>query len=475
MRSIKVWPACNRAAIFGLSAFLFSFVPCNSSAQGGLGDFAASIEQLAVKVSPTVVQIVTSGYDAELGGVTSRGLLPKSGGSGSGVIVDADGFIVTNHHVVDNATRIRVILTGAPQKDQEFSSILKPRERPIEASLIGSDQETDLAVLKIPRRNLPYLEFGDSDELRQGQLVLAFGSPFGLDNSVSMGVVSSVARQFAPDEPMIYIQTDATINPGNSGGALVNAGGQLMGINSSILSQSGGSDGIGFAAPSNIVEHVYRHIREHGRVRRGTIGVNAQTLTPTMADGLGLSRKFGVILGDVYPGRSADKAGLKVGDIILTINDKSMENGRQFDVNLYSKPIGQTVAISFIRGTIIDTVDVGVVERPNDPGRFADMVSPEENLIPELGILAIELNAEIIDLLPQLRRTSGVLVASRQLGGASLRDGFLPGDVIYEINRFPIGGLAGLRSLVTRLSSGNTVVALVERRGRLMYLTMEID
>jgi len=206
------------------------------------------------------------------------------------------------------------------------------------------DQETDLAVLRIPDRELPFLELGDSDELKQGQLVLAFGSPFGLENSVTLGVVSSVARQFRPEDPVVYIQTDAPINPGNSGGPLVDAHGKVMGINTFIVSQSGGNEGVGFAVPSNIAKNVFTQIRSTGRVARGEIGVYAQTVTSTLAEGLGLSQEWGVVLGDVLPGKPADMTGLKVGDLILALNGKIMENGRPFSgLSLFGRP-------SFCRG-----------------------------------------------------------------------------------------------------------------------------
>ena len=218
--------------------------------------------------------------------------------------------------------------------------------------VIGVDQETDLAVLKLQiDRELTVLELGDSETLSPGELVMAFGSPLGLANSVSLGVVSAVARQIRVDDPMIYIQTDASINPGNSGGPLVDVDGRVVGINTFILSQSGGSEGIGFAVPSNIVRTVYEQIRQFGRVRRGEIGVHSQTLTPELASGLGLPQMWGVVLADVYPGSPAAAAGLRIGDIILTLNGKTMENARQFQVNLYPRRVGETLDLEVLRGS----------------------------------------------------------------------------------------------------------------------------
>ena len=205
-------------------------------------------------------------------------------------------------------------------------------------------------MVKVDAKALPALTFGDSDALRPGQLVLAFGSPLGLDASVTLGIVSAVARQLTPEDPMIYIQTDAPINPGNSGGALVDTEGRLVGINTLIYSQSGGSEGIGFAAPSNIVRNVFEQIRKTGRVRRGEIGVTTQTITATLAEALSLATDAGVIVADVEEGSPGAKAGLQPGDIIVSLDGKRMENGRQFRINLYTRTIGQQVALEVERG-----------------------------------------------------------------------------------------------------------------------------
>ena len=304
-------------------------------AQGKTAGFEAltglneAFRSLVNRVSPAVVQINVTGYSPNTGAITpSADLLSPKRGTGSGVILDPAGYVVTNAHVVAGARRIQVILPSSTSIEPGKGSILKSPGRVIGAQILRLDSETDLAILKTSEADLPYLPLGDSDSVQQGELVFAFGSPLGLEASVTMGVVSSVARQLRPEDPMIYIQTDAPINPGNSGGPLVNARGKVIGINSLIFSQSGGSEGIGFAAPSNIVRNVFEQIRETGRVRRGEIGVHAQTITPTLAGGLSLTRSSGVILADVYPGSPGEKAGLEIGDIILSQNGKLMENGR---------------------------------------------------------------------------------------------------------------------------------------------------
>ena len=283
-----------RSLIVALVLLLPASPEAQSAKTPSLQELSASLQTLAQKVSPSVVQIFVTVYslpDEVDRDATGDPELER--GSGSGVIVDPDGYIVTNAHVVENATRIEVELPLAATGGDPGKSILKRRGRTLGAQLVAVDQETDIAVLKIEARALPVLAFGDSDTLRAGQLVLALGSPLGLSSSVTMGVVSAVARQLAPEDPMIYIQTDAPINPGNSGGALVDTEGRLVGINTMILSQSGGNEGIGFAAPSNIVRNVFNQIRKYGRVRRGEIGVNSQTVTPLLAEALGLADDAG--------------------------------------------------------------------------------------------------------------------------------------------------------------------------------------
>ena len=230
-----------------------------------LGELSASFEALATRVSPSVVQVIASGLVVDPEAATPDGLVEQRRASGSGVVVDAAGFVVTNYHVVQGARRIQVVL-GARVEGQ---SIVRPRGRTLDAEVAGVDEETDLALLKVNGATLAPLALGDSDRLRAGQLVFAFGSPLGLDNTVTMGVVSAVGRQLEADDPMVYIQTDAPINPGSSGGPLVNAAGQLVGINTLLLTQGGGNEGLGFAAPSNIVKTVYEQLKAHGRVKRG--------------------------------------------------------------------------------------------------------------------------------------------------------------------------------------------------------------
>jgi serine protease Do len=441
-----------------------------------LGDLSLAFERLAEKVSPAVVQIFATAYATSEQEEDSNSLLTTERTNGSGVILDPDGYVVTNAHVVEGAIRVQVELpveraSGAPSR-----SILRRRGRLVGAQVVAIDSETDLAVLKIEGKNLPTLPLGDSDLLRPGQIVMAFGSPLGLNSSVTMGVVSAVARQLEPEDPMIYIQTDAPINPGNSGGPLVDTDGRVVGINTLIYSQSGGHEGIGFAAPSNIVRSVFEQIRKTGRVRRGEIGVRAQTITPLIAEGLRLPQDWGVVIADVQPGGPAARAGLQVGDIVLALDGKPMENGRQFQVNFYTRAVGQDVTLEILRAGTRLTRRVSVVERQDDPERFADLVRPEEHLITRLGILALNLDTRLMELLPPLRGTAGVVVAAIAPDAPPSQQGSLrPGDVIYAVNQTTVRNLADLRSVVQAVKPGQAVVLQIEREGRLMYLGFAVE
>ena len=318
------------------------------------------------------------------------------------------------------------------------------------------------------------LPLGDSDAVKQGQLVFAFGSPLGLENSVTMGIVSAVARQREPDDPMVYVQTDAPINPGSSGGPLVDALGRVVGISTFILSQSGGNEGVGFAVPSNIARNVFDQIVARGRVRRGTIGAFAQTITPLLAAGLELPRDSGVIIADVYPGGTADGSGLEAGDIVLALDGKPIENARQFDVNLYRRAVGDQVRLDVARGEQKLTVVVRVEEREDDPERFADYVTPEQNLVPRLGILAIDIDRRVRAMLPSLRLPGGVAVAALAPTPQSSGEGLAAGDIVTAINGVLIASLSDLRETIGAMKPGEVCVLQVQRGAQLRFVAVEI-
>lgn len=423
------------------------------------------------QIDPAVVQIVTRGFTQDDSDAT---ILRANRGSGSGVLVDATGYVVTNAHVVGGFRRIEVLLPQAADDRIRARSVIKPNGKLVSAEIVGLDRETDIAVLKIAGGNLPYLKFGDSEKLRQGHLVFAVGSPFGLENSVTMGIVSSVARQTRPDDPMIYIQTDASVNPGNSGGPLVDADGEIVGINTFIVSKSGGNEGIGFAVPSNIVKSVYEQIREFGRVRRGQIGIVVQTITPRLSEAMQLPRDWGVLVADVASGSAAAAAGIEVKDIVVSVNGRPMENGRQFGVNIYQNA-GRTVKLELLRGGKPLTLDVAVLERPKDPDRVLAMATADSNLVAKLGILAVELDEKVTPMLPSLRRSAGVVVAG-VVSDASTEDNRLhSGDVIYEVNNAGVRSLADLKRELEPMKHGQPVAVQIERAGQMQFILLEIN
>jgi serine protease Do len=440
-----------------------------------LARLSQSMETVVSRVGPAVVQIRVTAYGPVPGGSTATAaLLGTQRSTGSGVVMSRDGFIVTNAHVIEGGRRFVVVLPRPAVSGVPGRSALAPVSQEVPATLVGTDRETDLAILRVALTDLVPAQLGNSDSLTPGQIVLAFGSPFGLASSVTMGVISAVGRQLRDEDRMIYIQTDTPINPGNSGGPLVSSEGRVVGINTLIYTQSGGSEGIGFAAPANVVRFVYDQIRTNGRVRRGQIGVFAQTITPAMAAGLRLSREWGVVLGDVYPNTPAAKAGLQIGDVVLSVDGKPMENGRQFDVTLYQRPIGSKVQLEIGRGLQRLTLPVSVAERQDQVDRLRELVTPGENLIGRLGILGLDLTPELARLLPNLRSPNGVVIAG-VASDAQDPSGLVPGDVIYAVNGDGIRTMADLRAAVEKLPASSSPVFQVGREGQLRFVTVSVE
>lgn len=485
----QIYNARMRSPVQGLLVGLYCFLCCQGSMSAqtqaaqvnrvpdSLHQLSGAFEALVKRVSPSVVQVLVTGIGPmEETGPNETGLvLGRQRSIGSGAIIDPDGYIITNAHVVSGAQRVEIVLPSQLDESAPIQSLLSLRGRTADARIVGIAHELDLALLKVEVKGLTALPIGSYSKLHQGQIVFAFGSPGGLRNSVTMGVVSAVARQPDPDSPLVYIQTDAPINPGNSGGPLVNVDGELVGVNTFILSQSGGNEGLGFAIPSAIVDFAYSQLRKIGHLHRGEIGISVQTITPALAAGLGLPRDWGVIVCDVMPGSPADSAGLKIQDILLTLNGKPVDSVPVFGIDFFMSKPGETMSIEALRGTEKISLQVPVVERRHQADRLVDLVDPEKNLIRRLGILGVELDAKLTKMLPDLREASGVIVAAKAAGPGAAEKLLEVGDVIHALNGMTVLSLDFLRSELDRLKPDSPVVLQIEREGRMQYVEFRLD
>jgi serine protease Do len=436
----------------------------------------ASMRELVKKVSPAVVKIVVVGYGpAETEGKRNTALIEKQTSVGSGVIVDPTGYIVTNAHVVSGAVHLHVILPQPLTAGSSALENLERHEKTVEGRVIGVSQTVDLAVVKIDGKDLPSLPLDNPAQVQQGEMAFAFGSPEGLENTVTMGLVSAALRQPDPDKPMVYVQTDAAINPGNSGGPLVDVHGNLIGINTFILTQSGGNEGLGFAIPAPMVRMIYPQIRKYGHTHRGQIGVNVQRVTPALEKGLGLSDASGVIISDLLAGGPADRAGVKTGDLVLALDGRPATSLPALEAGLFMKPPGSTAHLTVMRGDEKLEMDIPVVQRPHNFDKLADLVNPAKSLVPRLGILGVEIDRDLVKELGGLRIETGVIVAARAADPARIESGLIPGDVIHSFNGVPVVTLDGLREMVSGLKPGEAVAMQIERDEALMYLSFFVD
>jgi serine protease Do len=431
-----------------------------------------SLETVVARVSPAVVQIVVAGYgpSEEHGHTTAR--IVRQHAIGAGIIVDPDGYIMTNAHVVEGAQRIRVIL---PPPLADSAPGLQPIHagQILEAKLLGTHKQSDLALLKVEATHLPAVSLRSDLRVHQGELVFAMGSPEGLRNSVSMGVVSSVARQLDSDDPMVYVQTDAALNPGNSGGPLVDIDGNVVGINTLKLSESG-SEGLGFAIPAALVNFDYQNLRKYGHVQRVAIGAEAQNITPELAAGLGLARSWGAIISDTLPEGAAEAAGLEVGDIILAIDDRPILSLPDFTRALYLHPVDQVLKIDALRGTSQMSFNVAVKVYHEKIDAVADVPGLKRTLIRKLSIFVTDLDDRVKPLLSSNRSDSGILVAA-QTAGPNADAGLETGDIIRAIDRTPLQSVSQFQAIVRDVQSGDPVVLQIERSGTLQYLAFEMD
>jgi serine protease Do len=436
-----------------------------------------SVDALIRKVSPSVVQILVTGYgtseSTEHGntGVT----IGRQRAIGSGFVIDPSGYVVTNAHVVSGAQVVQVVLSADSAGDNSIRSILSSRTNIAPARVVGVSREIDLALLKIESTpKLPALPLASYRNLHQGEVVLAFGSPEGLRNTVTLGVVSSVARQTDPDSPMVYIQTDAPINPGNSGGPLVNVDGAVVGVNTFILSQSGGNEGIGFAIPSSVVNVAYQQLRKFGHVHRAQIGIGIQTITPVLAGALNLQHSYGVIISDVLPDTPALAAGLRPGDILLTVDGRMAESVPYVSFRFMSVNPGEKVHLEVMRGQEKLAFDVPMMERTDSMDQISALADPEKNLVRPLGILGIEIDKRVAALAPDLRDPYGIIVAAKS-NQASADIPLNTGDVIRTLNGQPMTTLDRLRAALQALKPGAPVVLQIQRDERLLFVAFTLE
>jgi len=434
-----------------------------------------AVDALTRKVWPSVVQIIVTTYSPrEQGkGDETDVVIGRQRSVGSGFVIDPDGYVMTNAHVVANAQRVQVVIPP-PNADGTLGTALSGKMNIVSARVVGFSSEVDLALLKVDGPKLQALPLATYSQVKQGETVFAFGSPSGLRNTLTHGLVSAVARQINLDSPLIYIQTDAPINPGNSGGPLVNTRGEVVGINTFILSPSGGSDGLGFAIPSAMVRTAFKQFKEHGQLRRQEVGMSLQTITPAMAASLKLPRDFGVIVSDVWPGGPAEAAGLKVGDVLVSVDDQPADNLPTVIYSFRLRDSTEKVQINVLRGGAQLNLRMTAVEERNDLDSVVGVADPEKSIVRELGILGVEIDERIAKSAKGLRMPYGVIVAAR-VAGATTEVPLQVRDVVFSVNQRPIQSLQSLRDAMRSLPPGSAVTLQLQRDGKLLYLSFTLD
>ena len=403
-------------------------------------DVQMSFAPLVKKAAPAVVNVFTSKTVAPrqfslFDDPFFRRFARRESSLGSGVIVRSDGTIVTNHHVIEGADEIKVVLADR-------------REFP--ATILGSDAGTDLAVLKIDARGetLPFLEFHDSDDIEVGDLVLAIGNPFGVGQTVTSGIVSALARtQVGINDLNFFIQTDAAINPGNSGGALISLDAKLIGINTAIYSQSGGSVGIGFAIPSNMVSNVVASLAGGGKLVRPWLGVTGQPVTAEIAPQLGLRAPVGVLVEAVYANGPADRAGIKAGDVVRGVNGRDVADIDALKYRVATHRIGESVELEIVRRGQPQIVHFPVESPPEIPPRNATELSGNH---PMEGATVGNLSPALADELGLDLSARGVVVLQTRRGSAAQRFGFRQGDIVGDVNGSSVTDLPQLQRLMAQ-------------------------
>ncbi|MBW1797916.1 MAG: DegQ family serine endoprotease [Deltaproteobacteria bacterium] len=470
---IVVWTLC--CLIFGFVAATLLVPVTAPEAQTStlLPAAPGSFSQLAKKASPSVVNIRTVKVVKGMGRSPMpfsqndqfrdfferffRDQMPrdfKQRSLGTGFIIDTDGYILTNNHVVEKADEIKVKLAD---------------EREFDAKIIGRDPKTDLALIRIEgARNLTPLSLGDSDKLEVGDWVVAIGNPFGLGNTVTAGIVSAKYRQIGAGSYDNFIQTDASINPGNSGGPLLNSAGEVIGINTAIFSRSGGSVGIGFAIPVNMARDLLPQLKK-GKVVRGWLGVMIQKINSALKDKLRLKDEKGALVADVTADGPAEKAGLKRGDVIVSFDGKEIKETHDLPYIVGSTPVGKTVEVEVIRKGVKKSfsVKIGVLK-----GEKESPVVSEAR--PNFGLTVKEITPELARNL-RLSETSGLVVVQVKDNSPSAEAGIRPGDIILEVDQDPVKDIEQFSRKLETYKSGDTVLFLIKRRGATLYLTVKVE
>ncbi|MBA5870712.1 MAG: Do family serine endopeptidase [Nitrospira sp. CR2.1] len=440
---------------------------------------AAGFADVAKTVTPAVVNITTSGAEDVSDTGRHRGrpedffgspfgprrfgppMEPKErrgGGQGSGVIVSPDGYVLTNNHVIAGAKTVTVTL---------------PDKREFKGRIVGTDPKSDVAVVKIDGAQLPTISWGDSSRLQVGEYVLAVGNPFGLNSTVTLGIVSALGRgHMGITQYEDFIQTDAAINPGNSGGALVNTRGELVGINTAIFSQTGGYQGVGFAVPTGMSKPIYESLVKTGKVVRGYLGIGIQDLNQDLAKSFGVTGSNGAVVTDVKEEGPADKAGMKQGDVILSFQGTPIEDAVTLQRAVTRSAVGSNATVKVMRDGQEKELAVTIAELPDNPQVAKAEAGPSDQ--PLAGLAVQELDQETAQELGLNGKVHGVVVTTVDPESDAERAGLMPGDVIREINRKPVTSIKEFDQAASRLKKGQTVLVLINRRGASLYLSAKV-
>lgn len=380
------------------------------------------------------------------------------GGQGSGVIVSPDGYVLTNNHVIDSAREVTVTL---------------PDKREFPGKIVGTDPKTDLAVVKIDAKNLPTIPWGDASKLQVGEYVLAVGNPFGLNSTVTLGIVSALGRgRMGITQYEDFIQTDAAINPGNSGGALVNTRGELVGINTAIFSQSGGYQGVGFAVPTSMGQPIYESLLTHGKVVRGYLGIGIQDLNQDLAKSFGVPNGKGALVSDVKEDSPADHAGLQQGDVITSYQAAPVEDAVALQRLVTKTTVGAKVPMKVLRDGHEKEITVTIGEQPGDP-----KIAKADGEVKEYafaGVAVQDLDRDTAKELGIKGKAQGVVVTSVEPDSAADKAGLVPGDVIREINRQPVKSAKEFEKVSSAVKKGENVLILINRRGASLFLSAKV-